>query len=297
MASGKILEYSGRIDFRTIDQLLIRLRKSKDFILLGKSTGKRVYSVIVECLENIVRHSGSNNQKDHPFISAEILNRVILVRTGNVVSATVKKKLEKELNLVNVHDENDVYDLYVSRINADIPDGGAGLGLIMMRLKSGNLIEYSFRPAGADSLYFEMEISVKKQYMRKLIVKETTSSPKVILDPEKEVFEISGESRPPDVAAFYSGILSWFDEYSRVMINSKSETEAIAFNLDLEYFNSSSAKYILDLCKKIAGVSSGEKQINVRWHYEQDDTDMLEAGQEMSRMSKIPFEYVMKPAK
>jgi hypothetical protein len=34
--------------------------------------------------------------------------------------------------------------------------------------------------------------------------------------------------------------------------------------------------------------------VKVRWHYEADDIDILEAGKEMSRMAKIPFEYVEK---
>ena len=29
-----------------------------------------------------------------------------------------------------------------------------------------------------------------------------------------------------------------------------------------------------------------------KWHYEEDDDDMHEVGQEMSRISKLPFEYV-----
>jgi hypothetical protein len=299
METGNILEYSGNFDFKVIDQLLLRLRKNKGFLSLDKTTSKRVYAIIVECLENIVRHSYNIRvgNKMHPYISVSKQSRIILVRTGNAVLPGGKEKLQKELDLINVPDENDLLKLYDSRINTKSKHSGSGLGLIIIRLKSGNMIEYSFRTADSSLLFFEMSISVKKQYMRKLIVNKTTSSPTVILDPEKEVFQISGESRPPDVSSFYSNILTWFDEYSRILVNSDADKEITSFDLDFEYFNSSSAKYILDLCKKIGEVRSRGKIINVRWHYEEDDADMFEAGREMSRMVRFPFEYVVKTAK
>jgi hypothetical protein len=119
----------------------------------------------------------------------------------------------------------------------------------------------------------------------------------VVLDPENNIFEISGESRPPDVAAFYNEILNWFDDFSLYMVKSHQDVPPPVFNLDLEYFNSSSAKYILDFCKLIAATKSKGREITVKWHYESDDMDMLETGREMSKISKMPFEYVQKDLK
>ena len=130
--------------------------------------------------------------------------------------------------------------------------------------------------------------------MRKLIIEKTTNSPKVIFDPERNLFEISGESRPPDVPGFYSEILNWFDDFSAFPGSLSEIGEPVVFNLDFEYFNSSSAKYILDFCKQIAAARSKGKNILVKWHYEKDDTDMLESGREMSRIARFPFEYNLK---
>ena len=33
--------------------------------------------------------------------------------------------------------------------------------------------------------------------------------------------------------------------------------------------------------------------LDIKWFYEEDDEDMLEVGEEMSRMSKLKFEYVI----
>ena len=134
----------------------------------------------------------------------------------------------------------------------------------------------------------------KKYIMRKLIIDQTSNSPRVVLDPEKRVFEISGESRPPDVDTFYGEIINWMDDYSRYLQVSQEVKDPVIFNFDLDYFNSSSAKYILDFCKQIADVRSKGQDISVRWHHEAEDMDMLQVGKEMSRMAKFPFEYVEK---
>ncbi|MBG0861259.1 MAG: DUF1987 domain-containing protein [Bacteroidales bacterium] len=130
--------------------------------------------------------------------------------------------------------------------------------------------------------------------MRKLIIDQTASSPKVTLDPDNNTFEISGESRPPDVSGFYNEILRWMDDYSEHLGSSAQINPPVVFNLDFEYFNSSSAKYILDFCKQVGTVRSKGKNVSINWHYEEGDNDMLEVGKEMSRMAKLPFQYVRK---
>ena len=128
--------------------------------------------------------------------------------------------------------------------------------------------------------------------MEKILIKATTNTPKVVLDTDKMIFEISGESRPKDASKFYIPILQWLDELGKIVTKKTDDTSLFEFNFRLEYFNSLSAKYILDMCKKLSRYSSGGENISVKWHYEEDDDDMLEVGQEMSRISKLLFEFV-----
>jgi hypothetical protein len=130
--------------------------------------------------------------------------------------------------------------------------------------------------------------------MKKLIIEPTSNSPKVILDPELSRFEFSGESRPENVRDFYSPILEWLDEFSSELSKQKKPEKKTLreFIFNFEYFNSTSAKYILDIFKSLSLLHDAQKEILVKWHYEEDDVDMLEVGQEMSRMSKLPFDYV-----
>lgn len=128
--------------------------------------------------------------------------------------------------------------------------------------------------------------------MRKLIIDRTKNSPEVILDPENRIFKISGESRPPDVWQFYNGIISWLDDFSSSEIDSDGIDKAMEFNFNLEYFNSSSAKSLLDICKILSNLRKSGIDLNVNWHYEKNDVDMLEVGKEMSNIVKFPFSFV-----
>jgi hypothetical protein len=292
-------EYKGIVDYKIIDNLLKRLKKTKEFVSLDKTTGKRVYAILVECLENIAKHSIKGSALDlrfQPFISAGKQNDKILIRTGNPVYADKTGQLVKRLNKVNQMNDEALLVLYEKIINKETKpeDNGAGLGFILMKLRSGNKIDYSFTGVDSNYSFFETQILVNKYIMRKLIIEKTANSPKVILDPDKKIFEISGESRPPDVGTFYGEILRWMDDYTIHLFRSQETKDPVVFNFDLEYFNSSSAKYILDFSKQIASVHSKGKNIAVKWHYEKDDADMLEVGREMSRMAKLPFEFVEK---
>jgi hypothetical protein len=127
--------------------------------------------------------------------------------------------------------------------------------------------------------------------MEKVNISPTSNTPKVIFDPVNNIFEISGESRPFDVPSFYQPLLTWLDEFGQELSKIKSNAGSFDFKFNLEYFNSLSAKYILDLCKKLSKIYSDGHKIKVMWQYETGDDYMFESGQEMSKISKLPFDY------
>ena len=130
--------------------------------------------------------------------------------------------------------------------------------------------------------------------MEKLVIEPTFNSPSVILDPDASQFDFSGESRPENVRKFYLPILEWLDSYAKEQSEKSNSARASSLQVqfNFEYFNSTSAKYILDIFKALNVLNDLGMEILVKWLYEEDDEDMLEVGEEMSRMSKLDFEYV-----
>lgn len=291
------LDYQGPLDYTVIDSLLAKLRKTKEFSALNKTTGKRLYSMVVECLENILKHTEQeilNNPAIHPHISVGSLNNKLIIKAGNPVSQDATDNIANRLDHLNNSDEAVLRALYENKISSDLSsdDICAGLGFIYIALKSGNKINYSFNTLIEGYLYFEIMITLNKYIMRKLIIEQKSSSPKVVLDPEKNLYLISGESRPPDVREFYGEVLTWLDEFGSHIVKSAEKTDPIIFNFNFDYFNSSSGKLILDICKLLAGFYVKGANLKINWHFEKDDYDMLEAGKEISRIIKFPFEYV-----
>ena len=130
--------------------------------------------------------------------------------------------------------------------------------------------------------------------MKKLIIEPTSNSPRILLDPEKNLFEFSGESRPENVRNFYMPVLEWLEEFTAELTQQDPSNRSIPFefHFNFEYFNSTSAKFILDIFKALSSLHAEGNEILIQWHFEADDEDMLEVGKEMSRMSRLPFEYV-----
>ena len=131
--------------------------------------------------------------------------------------------------------------------------------------------------------------------MEKLIIDATVNSPRIILDPDKNTFEFSGESRPENVRNFYLPVLEWLETYTKDQSGLKEDQRTPELNclFNFEYFNSTSAKYILDIFKSLNALHTLGINLEIKWLYEEDDEDMLEVGEEMSRMSKLKFEYVI----
>lgn len=127
--------------------------------------------------------------------------------------------------------------------------------------------------------------------MEKLSLAPTLNSPGVNLDPEERKFEFTGESRPENVRSFYLPILQWLEKFAGEQ-NGKRGGDPLEVSFNLEYFNSTSAKYILDIFKILNSILKSGTSLRVLWHYEEDDEDMYEVGMEMARMSGIEFEYV-----
>lgn len=120
--------------------------------------------------------------------------------------------------------------------------------------------------------------------MSSLIVEETQDTPKIILDPTNEIFEISGRSLPENAVKFYSPVLQWLEEYAA------APNATTQFEFKLEYFNSASTKKILEIIMILEKVYLQNHGVTVVWHYSKDDELISTRGFEIKEMTELPFE-------
>ncbi len=167
LKTEKILGFKGAITVKTAELLLNKLKITQEFQDLEKRIRKKVYSVFVECIENIYKHSGRrlanvNDEKILPYISLEKQCNEYIITAGNSISNESIVKLKNRLVQVNQLDKVKLKALYEDIINKDSVsyEEGAGLGLITIALKSEKRIKYNFTSVDNKYSYFEIEIFI-----------------------------------------------------------------------------------------------------------------------------------------
>jgi hypothetical protein len=108
-------------------------------------------------------------------------------------------------------------------------------------------------------------------------------TPHVLLDSTGYI-ELKGKSIPENSVEFYKPVFDWLDAYAA---NPKPSTKVL---VELEYFNTSSSKCILDIFRKLESLhKSGKSTVSIAWLYDEDDEDMMETGEDYQTIVKVPF--------
>jgi len=134
--------------------------------------------------------------------------------------------------------------------------------------------------------------------MEKLFISRTTISPEIIFSPEEGLFQIRGTSAPEDVRALYYPVISWIKTFADSLIggdsNHFSSDNPFTFHIELDYFNSSSAKFLYDIVFEMKRLPPAGIPVIIEWCYDKEDIDLLEAGQDISSLVEMEFRFVSK---
>jgi len=122
--------------------------------------------------------------------------------------------------------------------------------------------------------------------MESISIAETHKTPAILSDFEKGIIEIKGKSNPENSIEFFRPLVNWAVEYA------KNPQEKTTVNINLEHFNTSTSKCILDVFKKLEPILLINKEVTVNWHYDHDDEDLLEAGETFQAFTELPFNLI-----
>lgn len=121
--------------------------------------------------------------------------------------------------------------------------------------------------------------------MKELRIAPTKNSPEIILSPDG-MLKIVGRSIQENVAEFFATVDEWITEYIEV------PADVTYVDMNLEYFNSASAKVFIHLLELIKHVSLKNKKFIFNWYYEEGDEDILERGEYFSSVLDVPFNFI-----
>lgn len=134
--------------------------------------------------------------------------------------------------------------------------------------------------------------------MQKLYIEPTSLTPEINFSPDEKSFIIRGISSPEDVRALYYPVIEWIKTFiSNVLEGSVriySKDSPLRMNIDLTYFNSSSAKFLFDILSELKKLQSAEIPVIVEWLHDPEDIDMREAGSDIAELVDMEFIYTEK---
>jgi SiaC family regulatory phosphoprotein len=120
--------------------------------------------------------------------------------------------------------------------------------------------------------------------MEKLTIEQKNKTPKIDFNPQTGIMEISGVSSAENSLDFYRPILNWIDEYKSGNMPHKT-----VVNVNYKYFNTSSAKCILDMLERFVQIKFAGAALEINWYCEKDDEEMYDAGYNFGDILETPF--------
>jgi len=125
--------------------------------------------------------------------------------------------------------------------------------------------------------------------MEALVIEQQNNTIGIVLDKESKKFIFQGRSLPENTVKFFESVMKWLEEYKQ------DPADETYIDMNFIYFNTSSAKVILEVLHKFDEISKAGNDVKVTWHYMEEDYDIKEAGEEYETMVSLPFEYVEHP--
>lgn len=121
--------------------------------------------------------------------------------------------------------------------------------------------------------------------MEELRISPTKNTPEIILNPEG-IIRIKGRSIHENVTDFFEPVEDWISTYITV------PADITSVDLNLEYFNSASAKVFIHILQKITYVTLKHKKFIFNWYYEEGDDDILERGEYFASILDVSFNFI-----
>jgi hypothetical protein len=165
-----ILVYEGDFTQETTKSILTMAERNLDSSGEESNIKKKIFNVMVEALQNIVKHSEEGKEKNgevSPHAAIFLIGHAqgkYSIMSGNPVKNENISNLKKALERVNSLDKDGLRELYKEIIsNTTLSEkGGAGLGFVDMARKSGEKLEWAFIPVNDEYSFFCLKVNIAK---------------------------------------------------------------------------------------------------------------------------------------
>lgn len=127
------------------------------------SIRSRVFSVMVECLQNITQHSEKSEfMTSNVFMIGYTADKGYSIYSGNVINGGKVEELREKIVRINTMTEEELKDFYKYMIRNGSSSGGSGsgLGLIQIARKTGKPLDFDFEKLDNEHYFFSLKTLV-----------------------------------------------------------------------------------------------------------------------------------------
>jgi hypothetical protein len=166
-----VLAYRGKITKELLESVYNITDNSLEEKINSPETRKKIFSILVEALQNIFHHQADPANENIPennqpgfVISRNEQNGTIdyTIITGNYVLNSSVNILKEKLEEINSLSPEEIRSKHRQALSESTfsEKGGAGLGLLEMARKSGNKLNYEFTNIDNQYSFFSLAISI-----------------------------------------------------------------------------------------------------------------------------------------
>lgn len=165
-----MLSFKGDITSELLTSILQIMEAKLDNFQEEPKVKKKVYNVLVECLQNLYHHmdDSATLAQDEKMRSAIFmigrLETHYNIITGNYIKNDNISNLKRLLDSINVLSKEELKEYYKEVLNNGEMSlkGGGGLGMIDIARKTGGKLNYEFTPVDDKYSFFSLNINVSQ---------------------------------------------------------------------------------------------------------------------------------------
>ena len=156
-----LLQYSGNITQEYVDEVIEFVSKLDEKPALIR----KISFLIVEVQQNVIHHS-DKTPSGETFAYFELLKNgeTYILKTGNLLLKEKTEELEKRLQCVTTSSEEEIKEKILNRLEQEsfTEKGGAGIGLLSIKKRVKEGLEYNIEYFKDDYNFIHFEIKIKK---------------------------------------------------------------------------------------------------------------------------------------
>jgi hypothetical protein len=117
-------------------------------------------------------------------------------------------------------------------------------------------------------------------------IEKTNNTPSIYIDDANMLCRIEGSSYPEDAYEVYQHVIDWLNRIGKDFQNE------LVVEFDYVFLNSISHKKVWQILHELKQLFKAGKLVKVIWYFDENDEDIMEAGEDLAELMNIPFELL-----